>query len=307
MNANSAILVTGASGFVGSAVAARLVRDGRVVHAAVRSAAQAVPPSVRAIEIGDIAATRWAAILPDIAAVVHCAARAHVLDEREADPLAEYRRINRDATLSLAAEAAACGVRRFVFLSSIGVNGSETGGMPFRHDDPPHPHSPYALAKWEAEQGLARIAAETGMDVVIVRSPLVLGPAAKGNLGTLARLVRKGLPLPLGSVTRNRRDLVSLSTLADLMAAVLDHPAAAGQTFLVSDGAPLSTRAIAERVAALENARARFLPVPPLALRLALQALGRGGLASQLLGNLEVDIAHTRRTLGWDPVAARAG
>lgn len=300
--------MTGASGFVGSAVAARLIRDGRVVYGMVRHAGQPTPTGVRPVVVHDIGNVGdWSQLWENVDAVVHCAARAHVLAEKSMDPLAEFRRVNRDPTLLLANGARAFGGRRLVFLSSIGVNGRKTEDRPFRHDDPPQPHSPYAVAKWEAEQGLTKIASDTGLDVVTIRPPLVLGRGAKGNIGFLASFLRKGLPLPLGRVTRNKRDLVSLDVLADLVSVVLDHPAAPGQTFLVSDGAALSTREIVERVAEFEGIRARFLPVPGYALDRCLSALGREELANQLLGNLQVDIAHTQGTLGWEPAPAPAG
>jgi nucleoside-diphosphate-sugar epimerase len=301
----SIILVTGAGGFVGRHVVETLRRRGREVRAVVRTARADLPD---AIALGDLAADPdWAAILRGVDCIVHCAARAHVLKEEAPNPLAAFRRVNRDATLALARAASAARVRRFVFLSSIGVLGMETRGRPFRADDPPAPHNDYAIAKAEAEAGLREIAAETGMELVVIRPPLVLGKGAKGNLAALARALRRGVPLPLGSLTHNRRDLVSLSALAGLIAACIDHPGAAGQTFLVADGEPLSTRAIVERVAAIEGLRARLLPFPPVLLGAALNLLGKRALAAQLLGDLEVDIGKTRDRLGWRPPAPDEG
>lgn len=291
------ILVTGATGFLGRAVAEHLVAQGRPVRAAVRRDA-----GPGAVAVGDLSAdTDWAAALAGIDTVVHCAARAHVLNETSDNPLTEFRAVNTEATVALAQQAAAAGVRRFVFISSIGVNGSETHGTPFRHDDAPHPHSPYAVSKHEAELALHAIAAETGLEVVIIRPPLITGPDPKGNLATLNSVIAKGLPLPFGLVTKNRRDLVSRDTLCRLIDAVIDHPAAAGQTFLVSDGAPVSTRALLEQMAAAQGRSITLLPVPPVFLSLPLKLLGKGAMASQLFGDLEVDISHTRQTLGWAP------
>jgi nucleoside-diphosphate-sugar epimerase len=252
--------------------------------------------------IQDLGSTQdWSKIVSDMDFIVHCAARAHVLKEEAADPLAAFRAVNRDSTLALAEAAAAAGVRRFIFLSSIGVNGNETTGRAFRHDDPPAPHSDYAVAKWEAEQGLKEIAARTGLEVVIIRPPLVIGPNPKGNLGSLLNAVRRGIPLPLGRATRNRRDLVSLSTLTSLIGRCINHPAAAGQVFLVSDDKTLSTREIIASLASMHNLSARFLPVPVRVLSIALKLLGRKSLASQLLGDLEIDMGHTMQSLDWKP------
>lgn len=291
------ILVTGATGFLGRAVVDHLIARGRAVRAAVRTDA-----GPGAVAVGDLSVdTDWSVALTGIDTVVHCAARAHVMRETSDDPLALFRAVNTEATAALARQAVAAGVRRFVFISSIGVNGAATDGVPFRHDDPPHPHSPYAVSKHEAELALHAIAAGTGLEVVVIRPPLITGPDPKGNLATLNRVIAKGLPLPFGLVTRNRRDLVSRDTLCRLIDTVIDHPAAAGETFLVSDGAPLSTRALLERMAAAEGRSITLLPVPPAFLSLPLRLLGKGAMASQLFGDLEVDIAHTRETLGWAP------
>lgn len=296
------ILVTGATGFLGRAVVEHLAARGRKIRAAVRRDPGGWPVGVEAAAIGDLSgATDWSRALRDVDAIAHCAARAHVLKETATDPLAEFRAVNTGATLALARQAAELGVRRFIFISSIGVNGAETSGTPFRHDDPPHPHSPYAVSKHEAEQGLRAIADETGLEVVVIRPPLIIGPDPKGNLATLERIIGKGLPLPFGLATRNRRDLVSLPTLCDLIETVLDHPAAPGETFLVSDGEPVSTRTLLERMAAARGRPIRLLPIPPALLALPLKLAGRGAMAAQLFGDLELDIGHTRRTLDWSP------
>lgn len=293
----SIILATGATGFLGSAIVSRLTTAGRPVRSAVRS-----NPGPGAVAVGDLSVdTDWSAALEGVDTVVHCAARAHVLKETAADPLAQFRAVNRDATTALALQAAAAGVRRFIFISSIGVNGAETHGTPFRHDDTPQPHSPYAVSKSEAEGDLHRVAHETGLEIVIIRPPLITGPEPKGNLATLNKVIAKGLPLPFGLADRNRRDLVSRETLCDLIDVVIDHPAAAGQTFLVSDGAPVSTRVLLEQMAAAQGRALTLLPVPIALLALPLKLIGKGAMASQLFGDLEVDITHTRRTLNWSP------
>jgi nucleoside-diphosphate-sugar epimerase len=302
----SAIAVTGADGFIGRAVVAELRANGRPVVPLARSLRPGQPSGTLAT--GDMAASvDWSSLLGGAEVLVHCAARAHVLREEAADPLAAFRRVNRDATLALARAAVSAGVRRFIFLSSIGVLGGETRDKAFRSDDPPAPHSSYAVAKAEAELALRELSAETGLELVVIRPPLVLGRGAKGNLGALAGAMRKGIPLPFGLVTGNRRDLVSLDTLTALIDLCIDHPAAPGGIFHVTDGAPLSTRGIAQRIAELEGVRPRFLPVPPALLSAGLGLVGRSALRSQLLGHLEVDIAHTRERLGWSPRQSSKG
>lgn len=299
------ILVTGASGFLGRAVVGHLAGAGRSVRAAARRDAGGWPLGVEAVGSPDLSAgADWSAALSSVDAVVHCAARVHVLKETAGDPLAAFRAVNVEGTLALARQAVAAGVRRFVFVSSIGVNGAETHGRGFRHDDAPAPHSPYAVSKWEAEQGLWALAAETGLEVVVIRPPLITGPKPKGNLATLERILAKGLPLPFGLAGGNRRDLVSVEVLADLIDVVIDHPAASGGTFLVSDGRPVSTRALLETMAAAQGRRLTLLPVPTGLLAAPLKLAGKGAMASQLFGDLEVDIEHTREVLGWAPKSA---
>lgn len=296
------VLVTGATGFLGGAVVRRLAASGHAVKASVRADPGDWPQGVTPTLTGYLdGTTNWSAALTGVDVVVHCAARAHVLKETAADPLAQFRAVNTEGALALARQAAASGVRRFIFISSIGVNGAATHDRAFHHDDPPHPHSPYALSKWEAEQGLAVIAAKTSMETVVLRPPLIIGPEPKGNLASLRAVMARGLPLPFGLATKNRRDLVSLETLCGLIDVVIDHPAAAGQTFLVSDGQAISTRTLLERLASDLDRSPAFLPVPPVMLTTLLKMMGKGAMASQLFGDLEIDISHTRQTLDWMP------
>ena len=294
------VLVTGATGFVGSELVDRLDAAGMPVRGAVRREGVA-SGSFEPVMVGSMdGATDWGDALAGVEAVAHLAARAHVLDEPEADPLEAFRRVNVEGTLRLARQAAEAGVRRFVFVSSIGVNGNETV-RPFTEGDVPSPQEPYAVSKREAEDGLRGLAADTGMELVIIRPPLVYGPGAPGNFGSLLRWVHKGVPLPLGAVTRNRRSLVGLDNLVDLLVTCLEHPAAANRVFLAGDGEDLSTTDLLRRVAAAMDRRARLLPVPPSLLRAGARAVGRGEMARRLLDSLQVDISHTRETLGWEP------
>lgn len=296
------ILVTGANGYVGGAVVRALVNRDMKVIALTRNRCTNGTSAIEWLAVGDLTAIAdWPGRFSGVDTIVHCAARAHVLKETASDPEGEFRRHNTDLVAAMARGAAEAGVRRFVFISSIGVNGDATGKRAFRHDDPPRPHSAYARAKLAAEEALQAIAAETGLEVVIIRPPLVLGRDAKGNLGSLAKAVRSGLPLPFGLARQNRRDLVSLDTLADLVATAVSHPAAAGEIFLVADGNPLSTRDIVGRIGQMEGRAPRLVAVPTALLAAGLRLLGKGSMASQLFGNLEIDIAHTRQTLGWTP------
>lgn len=298
------VLVTGGTGFVGGEVLRRLSREGgRTVVAAVRSTNVAPLAGISTVSVAGLGpATDWSSALDGMDAVVHCAARAHVMNETSADPLAVYRQVNVEGTLTLARQAAAAGVRRFVFLSSIKVNGEATlDGRPFREDDPPAPRDPYAVSKWEAEQGLQTLAQETGMEVVILRLPLVYGLGVKGNFAAMMRWVDRGLPIPLGAVRHNRRSLVALDNLVDLIAICLDHPAAADQVFLVGDGEDLSTAELLQRLATAMGKPARLVLVPVWMLQSAAALLRKQAVAQRLLGSLQVDISKARRLLGWTP------
>ncbi len=216
----------------------------------------------------------------------------------------EFRDVNTDLTLALARSAAAAGVKRFVFVSSIGVNGLTSGQEPFTPEGAANPQKPYAISKYEAEQGLYAISQETGLEIVVVRPPLVYGADAPGNFGTLVAMLRRGWPLPLEAVTTNRRSYVALPNLVDFLLTVCDHPAAANQVFLVSDGEDLSTADLLRRLAAAMGRPARLWPVPPALLRLGAIMLGRQDLAQRLLADLRVDISKTRRLLGWAPLVS---
>ena len=295
------ILGTGASGFVGGQLIRRLADQPSIV---VRGAVRATPAGDHSglIAVGEINGdTDWSEALQGQRVVVHTAARAHIMDDTAADPLSEFRNVNVAGTLNLARQAAAAGIRRFVFISSIKVNGEQTPlDACFMADDAPVPEDPYGISKWEAEQGLRELASETGMEVVIIRPPLVYGPGVKGNFASMIKLVGRGLPLPLGAV-HNKRSLVALDNLVDLIITCIDHPGAANETFLVSDGEDLSTTQLLQGVAEAMGKPSRLIPVPVSLLQFGATLLGKKAVAQRLLGSLQVDISHAQKCLNWTP------
>jgi len=298
MNTCDTILVTGANGFVGEALCAALAAAGYDVRMAVRTPQPGLPG---AMAVGDIGpATDWRAALVGMGAVVHLAARTHVLRETAADPLAEYRRINVSGTEHLARSAAAQGVRRFVFLSSVKVNGESTTARPFTEDDAPRPGDAYGASKLEAEQVLARVAAATGLEVAVLRPPLVYGPGVKGNFLRLMQLVARGTPLPLGAI-RNRRSLIYVGNLADAIVAAIRAPRAAGATYLVADGEDVSTPELVRGLAQALGVTARLPAFPLAALDFIAAIAGKRAELARLAGSLQVDGSRIRRELRWQP------
>jgi nucleoside-diphosphate-sugar epimerase len=295
------VAVTGANGFVGRAVCAASKTHGMAVRAICRSSLD-VPAGVEGVVISNIdAGTDWQHALTGCHVVVHLAARVHVMQDAATDPLLEFRRVNVQGSLNLARQAAAAGVRRFVFISSVKVNGEATGpGHPFKADDRPAPLDAYGISKMEAEQGLRELAAQTGMQVVIIRPPLVYGPGVKANFAAMMRWLGRGLPLPLGAIA-NQRSLVALDNLVDLIMTCITHPVAANETFLVSDGEDVSTTELLRRMGRAMGCPARLLPVPASLLKLAATLVGKRDVAQRLCGSLQVDIAKTRQLLGWRP------
>ena len=243
----------------------------------------------------------WSPALMGSDCVIHCAARAHVIKDTEMDTLAAYRSVNVDGSRNLAEQAAAAGVRRLVYLSSIGVNGVHTNGRgPFSVSDAAKPVEDYAVSKWEAERALWKVAANTGLELVVVRPSLVYGPGAKGNLVRLLKLVHMGVPLPLGAV-QNQRSLIGLDNLVDLLMRCIDHPGATNRTFLASDGEDFSTPQLIRLIAGGMNRPVRLLPIPLALLRVGGSLLGKRGEVDRLMGSLQVDSGHTRAQLGWTP------
>ncbi len=294
------VLVTGANGFVGAAVCLRLQAAGWRVFGAVRRDVP-LPAGVEARPIAAIGPdAAWTEALAGIDAVVHLAARVHVMKERSADPVAEFRRINTEGTLHLARAAAHLGVRRFLFMSSIRVNGEKTGGRPFSEADPPAPANAFDSSKWQAEQGLRRLAEETAMHVTILRPPLVYGPGVGGNFLSLLKAAARGWPLPFGAVD-NHRSLIFVENLADAVALVLREPAGRCETFLLRDGEDISTAELIRKIARTLHRPARLLPVPP-ALLLGLGGLlGRRAAVERIIGSLQIDDQAFRRRFGWTP------
>lgn len=297
------VLLTGATGFVGTALIERLARmgDGKI-RACTRNSKAVFPANVQTFLIDRLSGqTDWDHAFDGIDIVVHAAARVHVMNETAADPLQEFRKVNVDATIHLGRCAAQAGVSRFVFISSIKVNGENTvPGQAFTEKDSPAPSDPYGISKLEAEQALFALSRETGMQVVVVRPPLVYGPGVGANFLSMMRWLQRGVPLPLGAVG-NRRSLVALDNLADLIAVCAEHPDAAGQVLLAGDGEDLSTSELLRRMGKALGKPARLLPVPAPMLMGACTLLGQRGFAQRLCGSLQVDISKARNLLGWVP------
>ncbi len=289
------VLVTGSNGFVGGHLCSTLESAGIEVVRAVRN------PQPGATAVGPInGKTGWSAALTGVEVVVHLAARVHILKDASTDPLDEFRKVNVAGTLNLARQAAQAGVSRFIFISSIAVHGLTSGNHPFSARDIPAPHDSYGLSKLEAEQGLKEISAETGLQCVVVRPPLVYGPGVGANFLRLMKLAESGIPLPLGAV-HNLRSPVFVRNLCDLILQCLTHPAAAGQTFLVSDDGDVSTPELLRMLSAAMNKKVRLFPMSVSILRLAGRLTGHEGEMTRLCGSLQVDISRTKEVLGWAP------
>lgn len=298
------VLVTGATGFVGMSLVPFLRQRGFWVRSTVRQEASQTPTSDETVVISNIDQhIDWRPALSGMDAVIHLAGRAHIMQESNADPLAAYRSVNRDGTVTLAQQAVETGVKRLVFLSSIKVNGDNTQpGRPFRADDSVAPTDPYGLSKYEAEQALSQI---QGLEAVVVRPPLIYGPGVKANFLRMVNLVHKGLPLPLASV-KNRRSMVGVMNLSDLLATCVESPQAAGETFLVSDNDDVSTPQLLRLIAESLGVKSRLLPFPPKLLATMAGLLGKGPEVSRLCGSLHIDMTKTQSVLDWAPPVSLA-
>lgn len=296
------ILITGATGFIGTALTQQLTKQNFGITAAVRKPTNTLSSSIKQVQVGGLLPeTDWSSALSGIDVVIHMAARVHIMDDMSTDPLKEFRKVNTAATLNIAKQAANQGVRRFIYLSSIKVNGETSlPGKPFSVEDINIPTDPYGLSKYEAEQGLKKIAAKTGMEFVIIRPPLVYGPDVKANFRNMMDWLHKGIPLPLGAI-HNQRSLVALENLVDLIQTCINRPAAANQTFLVSDDEDLSTTELLKRMAIALRKPARLVPIPASLIKISATLFGKDNIAQRLCGSLQMDISHTRKTLDWKP------
>ena len=296
------VLVTGATGFVGRVLTQRLLDDGYTVRGTLLpgESPDRLTPDVLPTVVASLGPdTSWQHALTGVDTVVHLAARVHIMDDPASDPFTEFRKVNTEGTARLAAEAARCGVKRLVFISSIKVNGEETD-TPYTEDSPAQPSDPYGISKWEAEQALRQIETKTGIEVVIVRPSLVYGPGVKANFLKMMQTIQCGIPLPFASIT-NQRSLLYVGNLADALATCATHPAAAGKTYLVSDGEDVSTPELISQTATALGVPARLLPFPVSLMRLAGKLTGKNGAVNRLTGSLTVDSSKIRRELGWKP------
>jgi len=300
---NTKILITGATGFIGRTFSMKSLKEGLQVRGTLlpNEPISSLIPGVEPVIIESVGPTTpWKHALEDIGIVFHLAARVHVIHETSPDPLKEFRLTNTAGTICLANQAAAAGVKRFVFMSTIGVNGNTVENRAFNENDEPAPHNAYSFSKFEAEIGLREISEKTGMEVVIVRAPLVYGPGNPGNFLSLLRIIARGFPLPLASVC-NLRSFLYVENLADALICCLTHPNAAGKMFLVSDGEDVSTPDLIKRVAAALGRPARLFHFPPGLMLTTGLILGKSSAVGQLIGSLLVDSSKIRRELTWVP------
>ncbi|MFW8744911.1 UDP-glucose 4-epimerase family protein [Mesorhizobium japonicum] len=297
------ILLTGGSGFLGRALLTALSKE-HAVRATFRQAEVdvTVPRQVEIMQASLSPDQDWMAVLRGVSTIIHCAARVHVMNDSLSNPLLEYRRINVDGTLNLARQAIKSGVRRFIFISSVKVNGEYSNlGRPFTVDQIPAPVDHYGISKYEAEMGLKALSAEAGMEIVIIRPPLIYGPGVNANFQSMMRWLQRGVPLPFGGIKKNRRSFIYLKNLVEIITVCITHPAAANQTFLVSDGEDLSTTELLRRMFLAMELPMRLIAVPPSFIRIGAKLIWRPDISRRLCDSLQVDIQKTKDVLGWSP------
>jgi nucleoside-diphosphate-sugar epimerase len=298
------IFLTGASGFLGRALVARLASSG-LLRISLRKVTSDYPENVEIVQAELVHDQDWSSSLSGVSVIIHCAARVHVMNEDARDSLAAFRKVNVEETMRLAQQAVEAGVRRFIFMSSIKVNGEVTNlGSPFTADDIPDPKDPYGISKYEAEAELRELSIRTGMEIVIIRPPLVYGPGVKANFLSMMKWLQIGVPLPLGGITKNRRSFVYLDNLVDMIVLCISHPAAANRIFLVSDGEDLSTTALLQRMALALEQPTKLIPIPPALITILAKLICRADISSRLCDSLQVDIKKSRDLLGWSPLVS---
>jgi len=299
----SKVFITGATGFVGKALVSELVAQNFLVSAAVRDDTAVIAKGVLKITVGDLTKINdWQATLQSIDVVIHMAGRAHIMNDNATDPLAAFRKMNTEVTLLLAKQSAKVGVKRFIFMSSVKVNGEMTElNKPFISSDQFVPNDPYGLSKYEAEKGLLDLAKESGMEVVIIRPPLVYGAGVRANFATMMRWINKNVPLPFGAI-HNQRSLVALDNLVSFIVHCINHPKAANEVFLISDGEDVSTTKLLQKVAKAFNKEPWLISIPVSWMSFAARLMGKGDVANRLFGSLQVDSSKARNLLGWKPV-----
>jgi len=298
------ILITGATGFVGKAIISKLLEKNNELVAAVRSGSNTLTKTISQINIGNISPeTDWSSAVNGVDVVIHLAARVHIMNDDAHDSLTEFRKVNTEATLGLARQAAEAGVKRFIFISSVKINGEMTRlNQPFTEQDSVVvPDDPYGLSKYEAEQELLALAKEAGMEVVIIRPPLVYGPGVRANFASMMSWVNKSVPLPFGAI-QNQRSLVALDNLVSFIIHCIEHPKAANEIFLISDGEDVSTTQLLRKVAKAFDKKSMLIPIPVSVMTLAAKLLGKADVANRLFGSLQVDSSKARYLLGWEPV-----
>ncbi len=298
----SKVLITGSNGFLGKALCKSLLIKKYMIHASTRSKNHNFPQEIVNFDVGDICSkTKWQNALLNIECIIHCAARTHVMKEKKYNILKSYRKINVDGTKNLAIQAASMGVKRFIFISSIKVNGEQTiGSSSFNTSSIPSPEDAYGISKWEAEQTLWDISKKTGLEVVIIRPPLIYGEGVKGNFLNLLDIIYRGVPLPLASI-KNKRSFVGLQNLIDLIIRCINNPKAAGNTFLISDLETVSTSELINKLAKLMNKSSNLFSLPTFLIKLIASLTGKSLEVKRLLSSLQVDSSKTREVLDWTP------